>query len=262
MRRARSAGTARRRSGTLASRTIVRHDEEYRTMVKRVAKEALAGNPGQNADMERVIAVSRDTVGSEKLYSSIVTTAPRRAHGDPPPRRVRDEHLHPRRPGALLLRRRAARHRGRGGRRLHLRAGVRGARRRERQRQRTARRAALAQLRRFGRPLRRRHAAPAGDSGSARQLAALLEAHGLAGVAEEPFEHTGFSGATLTRLVRDDGQAFVLKRMSHRARLDHAGDRRPRLPRSGVRRRARRAWATACGRPRSARLATATRTRC
>ena len=45
-------------------------------MVKRVAKASLAGNPGQNADMERVIAVSRDTVGSENLYSSIVTTAP------------------------------------------------------------------------------------------------------------------------------------------------------------------------------------------
>ena len=45
-------------------------------MVKHVAKEALSGNPGQNADMERVIAVSRDTVGSHGLYSSIVTTAP------------------------------------------------------------------------------------------------------------------------------------------------------------------------------------------
>ena len=45
-------------------------------MVKHVAKASLAGNPGQNADMERVIAVSRDTVGSENLYSSIVTTAP------------------------------------------------------------------------------------------------------------------------------------------------------------------------------------------
>ena len=45
-------------------------------MVKRVAKEALIGNTGQNADMERVIAVSRDTVGSKQLYSSIVTTAP------------------------------------------------------------------------------------------------------------------------------------------------------------------------------------------
>ena len=45
-------------------------------MVKRSAKAELAGNPGQNADMERVIAVSRDTVGSGRLYSSIVTTAP------------------------------------------------------------------------------------------------------------------------------------------------------------------------------------------
>lgn len=45
-------------------------------MVTRIAKAGLAGNPGQNADMERVIAVSRDTVGSEHLYSSIVTTAP------------------------------------------------------------------------------------------------------------------------------------------------------------------------------------------
>ena len=45
-------------------------------MVKRIAKEALVGNPGQNADMERVIAVSRDTVGSQNLYSSIVRTGP------------------------------------------------------------------------------------------------------------------------------------------------------------------------------------------
>jgi uncharacterized RmlC-like cupin family protein len=45
-------------------------------MVTRVAKEALVGKAGQNSDMERVIAVSRDTVGSANLYSSIVTTAP------------------------------------------------------------------------------------------------------------------------------------------------------------------------------------------
>jgi uncharacterized RmlC-like cupin family protein len=45
-------------------------------MVKRVAKATLAGKPGQNSGMERVIAVSRDTVGSDRLYSSIVTTAP------------------------------------------------------------------------------------------------------------------------------------------------------------------------------------------
>ena len=46
-------------------------------MVTRVAKATLVGNAGQNAAMERVIAVSRDTVGSAGLYSSIVTTAPR-----------------------------------------------------------------------------------------------------------------------------------------------------------------------------------------
>jgi uncharacterized RmlC-like cupin family protein len=31
---------------------------------------------GQNADMERGIAISAPTVGSERLYSSVVTTAP------------------------------------------------------------------------------------------------------------------------------------------------------------------------------------------
>ena len=46
-------------------------------MVTRVAKASLVGNAGQNAAMERVVAVSRDTVGSAGLYSSIVTTAPR-----------------------------------------------------------------------------------------------------------------------------------------------------------------------------------------
>lgn len=44
-------------------------------MVTRIPKESLVGNPGQNSDMERVIAVSRDTVGSTNLYSSIVRTA-------------------------------------------------------------------------------------------------------------------------------------------------------------------------------------------
>jgi aminoglycoside phosphotransferase (APT) family kinase protein len=46
------------------------------------------------------------------------------------------------------------------------------------------------------------------------ELTALLEAHGLAGAHEEPFTHTGFSGATLVRLRGHDGAAFVLKRMS------------------------------------------------
>ena len=46
------------------------------------------------------------------------------------------------------------------------------------------------------------------------ELPALLEANGLTGVAEEPFEHDGWSGARLTRLTRADGQRFVLKRDS------------------------------------------------
>lgn len=45
-------------------------------MVKRIEKSSLAGHRGQNDAMERVIAVSRETVGSSGLYSSIVTTAP------------------------------------------------------------------------------------------------------------------------------------------------------------------------------------------
>jgi uncharacterized RmlC-like cupin family protein len=46
-------------------------------MATRVTPAELRTNTGQNADMERAIAVSRSTVGSQRLYSSIVTTAPR-----------------------------------------------------------------------------------------------------------------------------------------------------------------------------------------
>jgi hypothetical protein len=45
-------------------------------------------------------------------------------------------------------------------------------------------------------------------------LAALLDAHGLAGVAETPLPNDGWSGARLTRLRRADGARFVLKRDS------------------------------------------------
>ncbi len=45
-------------------------------------------------------------------------------------------------------------------------------------------------------------------------VTALLVAHGLTGSDEQSFSHAGFSGATLTRLVRGDAGAFVLKRMS------------------------------------------------
>ncbi len=53
-----------------------------------------------------------------------------------------------------------------------------------------------------------------GSSRVFENVASLLAAHGLGSVEEVPFPHTGFSGATLTRLIRSDGEAFVLKRMS------------------------------------------------
>jgi uncharacterized RmlC-like cupin family protein len=46
-------------------------------MATRVTPAELRTSTGQNADMERAIAVSHATVGSDGLYSSIVTTAPR-----------------------------------------------------------------------------------------------------------------------------------------------------------------------------------------
>jgi uncharacterized RmlC-like cupin family protein len=45
-------------------------------MATRVTPREFRTGTGQNADMERSVAVSRPTVGSERLYSSIVTTAP------------------------------------------------------------------------------------------------------------------------------------------------------------------------------------------
>ncbi len=60
-------------------------------------------------------------------------------------------------------------------------------------------------------------------------LTALLQRHEVGGVPEEPFPNDGWSGATLTRLVRArDGRAFVLKRTSWatdwiaRSTRDHA----------------------------------------
>src|SRR5438552_10695837 len=46
-------------------------------MVKRIPREQILPAAGQNADMARAVAISRDTAGSTNLYSSIVTTAPR-----------------------------------------------------------------------------------------------------------------------------------------------------------------------------------------
>jgi uncharacterized RmlC-like cupin family protein len=46
-------------------------------MATRVTPREFRTGTGQNADMERSVAVSSDTVGAAGLYSSIVTTAPR-----------------------------------------------------------------------------------------------------------------------------------------------------------------------------------------
>jgi uncharacterized RmlC-like cupin family protein len=45
-------------------------------MVTRIAAASLCGAQGQNDAMERTIVVSRDTVGSHGLYTSIVRTSP------------------------------------------------------------------------------------------------------------------------------------------------------------------------------------------
>ncbi len=45
-------------------------------MVRRIDGSTLRGSAGQNADMERTIVVSHDTVGSQNLYTSVVSTGP------------------------------------------------------------------------------------------------------------------------------------------------------------------------------------------
>jgi uncharacterized RmlC-like cupin family protein len=45
-------------------------------MARRISPPEFHTSSGQNADMERSVAVSRPVVGSVGLYSSIVTTAP------------------------------------------------------------------------------------------------------------------------------------------------------------------------------------------
>jgi uncharacterized RmlC-like cupin family protein len=45
-------------------------------MATRIRPAERRTSAGQNADMERSIAISADTIGSVGLYSSVVTTAP------------------------------------------------------------------------------------------------------------------------------------------------------------------------------------------
>jgi uncharacterized RmlC-like cupin family protein len=46
-------------------------------MAIRITPAQRRAGPGQNADMDRAVAVSSETVGSSALFSSVVTTAPR-----------------------------------------------------------------------------------------------------------------------------------------------------------------------------------------
>ena len=48
----------------------------HRRMATRISPSDRVTTVGQHAGMERSIAISRPTVGSERLYSSIVSTAP------------------------------------------------------------------------------------------------------------------------------------------------------------------------------------------
>jgi uncharacterized RmlC-like cupin family protein len=45
-------------------------------VVTLIRSDALTSNAGQNDAMERTIVISRDLVGSQGIYTSIVTTAP------------------------------------------------------------------------------------------------------------------------------------------------------------------------------------------
>jgi uncharacterized RmlC-like cupin family protein len=47
-----------------------------RAMATRIPPDRWHRGTGQNADMERAIAISAPTVGSRRLYASVVTTAP------------------------------------------------------------------------------------------------------------------------------------------------------------------------------------------
>ncbi len=58
----------------------------HRPMATRITPADRLTNVGQHAGMERSIAISAPLVGSQRLYSSIVSTAPGGQDPDPPPR--------------------------------------------------------------------------------------------------------------------------------------------------------------------------------
>ena len=192
---------------------------------------------GQHAGMERSIAISAPTVGSARLYSSIVSTAP----GD----RTRVHHHGDCETSIYILSGAASYTYGPTGvehafeaaagdfvyipaGEIHVEANASDAR--------AARRRADPQLPGFARRLPGRRAGRLGRRPGpvlrhwdGRTLPDLLAEHGLADAPEAAFANDGWSGASLTRLVRpSDGAAFVLKRTSWavdwiaRSTRDHA----------------------------------------
>ncbi len=69
----RAADTPRRAAPGRRAREAAAY---HGAMATRVTPDQWSRGTGQNADMERAIAISAPTVGSQRLYSSVVTTAP------------------------------------------------------------------------------------------------------------------------------------------------------------------------------------------
>jgi uncharacterized RmlC-like cupin family protein len=60
----------------VAGATLRSAADYHRLVATRITANQRSRSVGQNADMERSIAISADTVGSVGLYSSVVTTGP------------------------------------------------------------------------------------------------------------------------------------------------------------------------------------------
>ena len=210
-----------------------------------------------------------DWSGSERLYSSIVSTAPGRPDPDPPPRRLRDLDLHPVRRRRLHVgpdRRRAVD--GGGGRRLHLHPGRRDPRRGQRVGDRAARRRADAQLPRFARASIST-AVPMGPTTCRRRVEGLSDAVAAAAPRGSRAGRRPGGRVPERRLVGFDAdRARSRRRAVHpqadlaRGGLDRARDARHRPARGVHRRRPDCAWPSRSSRPTWAPGATARRSRC
>ena len=197
----------------------------HRPMATRISPADRHTTVGQHPGMERSIAISGPTVGADRLYSSIVSTAPGRPDADPSPRRLRDLDLHPVGRGSLHLGPdRAGGRADARGRRLHLHPGRRGPCRGERLVRRAAGRRPDPELPRFARRVPRRRPGrqrrrPGALLTDGRRLARSnppgpADEHGLELSPEHAFPTDGWSGATFTGLVDPVGRHFVLKRTS------------------------------------------------